>query len=162
MYSSSDGGRSWNRHNLPVPAIGLVPGAIASVHLLPGTGVLATLEEGQGPDYPLTSYDGGASWSFVATPPTYGRGFSGFISIQDASSWWDTDGVTLFKSSDAGRTWSLSNNVLAGLVFCQFVDSKHVWGVFLGEMVPDGQGLGLAVTADGGLHWTQTSVPDPA
>lgn len=169
VYSSGDGGRSWSRHDLPVPATGLAPGAIASVHLLPGNGVVAFLNEGYGPDYPVTSFDGGASWRSVATPPTYGRGFTGLISFQDAFNWWDADGSTLFKSSDAGQSWSLATNVLAGLFFCQFLDSKHVWGVFSaavalptspGPLIQPGQGL--AVTTDGGVHWTQASVPDPA
>lgn len=160
VYSSSNGGRSWNRHDLPIPAYGLAPGAIASVQLLPGAGVVASLDEGNGPDYPVTSFDGGASWNFVATPPTYGFTFRGFISFQDAYNWWDTDGSTLFKSSDAGRTWSLSNNVLAGIFFWQFLDSKHWWGLFRGTAALPGQGL--ALTADGGLHWTPASVPDPA
>jgi photosystem II stability/assembly factor-like uncharacterized protein len=160
VYSSSNGGGSWNRHDLPIPAYGLAPGAIASVQLLPGAGVIASLDEGNGPDYPLISFDGGASWNFVATPPTYGFTFRGFISFQDAYNWWDTDGSTLFKSSDAGRTWSLSNNVLAGLFFWQFLDSKHWWGLFFGTAAAPGQGL--ALTADGGLHWTHASVPDPA
>ena len=160
VYSSSDGGRSWNRHDLPIPAFGLAPGAIASVQLIPGTSVVASLDEGSGPDYPVTSFDGGASWNFVATPPTYGFTFRGSIGFQDAYNWWDTDGSTLFKSSDAGRTWSLSNNVLAGLFFWQFLDSKHWWGLFFGRGTAPGQGL--ASTADGGLHWTQSSVPDPA
>ena len=160
VYSSSNGGRSWNRHDLPIPQYGLASGAIASVHLLPGTGVVASLDEGNGPDYPLTSFDGGASWTFVTRPPAYGQAFTGFISFQDAFNWWDTDGSALFTSSNAGRTWSLSTQVLAGLFFCQFLDAKHAWGLFLGTATAPGQGL--ASTADGGLHWTQASVPDPA
>jgi photosystem II stability/assembly factor-like uncharacterized protein len=168
VYSSVDGGSSWSRHDLPIPATGLAPGAVTSVRLLPGNGVVAFLNEGYGPDFPVTSFDGGASWRSVATPPTFGRGFIGLISFQDAFNWWDADGSTIFKSSDAGQTWSLGTNVLAGLFLCQFLDSKHVWGVFSSmtvatptEPLPQ-PGQGLAVTADGGLHWTQASVPDPA
>ena len=160
VYSSSDGGRSWNRHDLPTPAYGLASGAFASVHLLPGTGVVASLDGGNGPDYPLTSFDGGGSWSFVSSPPTYGPAVVGFISFQDDLNWWVTDGSILFKSSDAGLTWSLSTQVLAGLLSCQFLDSKHAWGLFQG--IDQSAGQGLASTADGGLHWTQASVPDPA
>ena len=160
VYSSSNGGRSWNRHDLPIPRYGLAPGAIASVRLLPETGLVASFDEGNGPDYPITSFDGGASWSFVATPPTYGVTFRGFVSFQDAYNWWDTDGSTLFKSSDSGQTWSLSTQVLAGLFFCQFLDSKHAWGLFRGAAGASSQGL--ASTADAGRHWTQVSVPDPA
>lgn len=158
VYSSSNGGHSWNRHDLPVPADGLAAGAIASVHLLPATGVVAFLDEGHGPAFSATSFDGGASWSFVTPPPSNGQGFGGLISFQDAFHWWETDGNTLYKSSDAGRTWSrVSNQVLAGLYFCQFLDSRHAWGLVLGA-----GGTGLALTADGGLHWTHASVPDPA
>jgi photosystem II stability/assembly factor-like uncharacterized protein len=167
VYSSSDGGRSWNRHNLPIPKDGLAPRAIASVHLLPGSGVLAYLDEGSGPDFPVTSFDGGASWRSVTTPPTYGRGFiGGSISFQDAYHWWNTDGSELFKSSDAGQTWSVSSLGILGFFSYQFIDSQHVWGLYLGTatppLPPEPAGQGLAVTADGGLHWTQASVPDPA
>ena len=90
------------------------------------------------------------------------------ISFQDAYQWWDTDGATLFKSSDAGQTWSVSNLGIVGLFTYQFIDSQHVWGLYRGGTVapplalPAPAGQGLAVTADGGLHWTQASVPDPA
>ena len=169
VYSSSDGGRSWNRHNVPVPKDGLAPRAISSVHLLPGTGVIAYLDGGSGPDYPATSFDGGASWRSVTTPPTYGSNFGGgSISFQDAYHWWNTDGDNLFKSSDAGQTWSVSNLGILGLFSYQFIDSQHVWGLYRGGTpappltLPGPAGQGLAVTADGGLHWTQASVPDPA
>ena len=172
VYSSSDRGRSWNRHNVPVPKDGVGPWAISSVHLLPGAGVIAYLDEGSGPDYPVTSFDGGASWRSVTTPPTYGRGFiGGSISFLDAYHWWDTDGSDLFKSSDAGETWSVSSLGIVGFFSYQFIDSRHVWGLYRGGTpappqalpAPDAQaGQGLAVTVDGGLHWTQASVPDPA
>jgi photosystem II stability/assembly factor-like uncharacterized protein len=160
VYSSNDGGRSWYRHDLPIPTHGVAPGAMASVHLLPGAGVVASVDEGNGPDYPLISIDGGASWRFVGTIPTDRATFTGLISFQDALHWWDTDGSTLFKTSDAGATWSLSSLGLDGLFYCRFLDSKNAFGIFLDRQGSLGQGL--ALTTDAGLHWTQASVPDPA
>lgn len=161
VYSTSNGGRSWNRHELPIPADGLAAGAIASVDLLPGTGVVAFLDEGNGPSFPAASFDGGASWSFGTPHPSGGSGFGGFISFQDTFHWWVIDGHTLYGSSDAGQTWSqVSNQVLVGLYFCQFLDSKHAWGLARLALGPGGDAL--ALTADGGLRWTRAAVPDPA
>jgi len=48
-------------------------------------------------------------------------------------------------------------NSLASLQYVPHVlDSKHAWAL---TMVVGG--YGLALTSDGGLHWTQANVPQP-
>jgi photosystem II stability/assembly factor-like uncharacterized protein len=158
VYTTSDAGRSWSRHNLPLPATGVPPGAITSIYLLPGIGAIAFLDTGSGPSFPLTSFDGGVSWNYVA-PSASGESFGDTIGFQDAFHWCVIDGNTLYRSSDAGLTWlPISNKLPAGLYFCQFLDSKHGWGL----VADPGRGKGLASTEDGGLHWTRAGVPQPA
>jgi photosystem II stability/assembly factor-like uncharacterized protein len=158
VYSSSDGGLSWNRHDLPTPASGLPAGAIATVRILPGMGVVAVLDAGKGDQYMLTSFDGGASWRYVAPRPS-GSTFAGLIDFQDALHWWAIDGSLLYKSSDAGQTWNqVSKQIDPGYGYIPHVlDSMNAWAQVL-----EPSGSGLALTADGGLHWTRASVPDPA
>jgi photosystem II stability/assembly factor-like uncharacterized protein len=153
VYTSTDGGRSWNRHDLPLPAFGLPASTTTGVFLLPGTGVIAFT----GGSFPLTSFDSGASWSHVA-PRSSGQSFGDLIGFQDAFHWCAIDGSSLYKSSDAGQTWTqVSNQLPANLYFCQFLDSTHGWGL----VADPGRGNGLVVTEDGGLHWRRTAVPQP-
>lgn len=157
VYASGDGGRSWNRHDLPIPADGLPGGAIASVSLLPGAGVVAFLDGGAGPSFALTSFDGGASWKSVSPRPL-GQSRGDLFGFQDAFHWCVMDVNSVYRTSDAGQTWSqVSSLQFGGLYFCQFVDSRHGWGL----VADAGRGNGLALTADGGLHWTRAAVPQP-
>jgi photosystem II stability/assembly factor-like uncharacterized protein len=136
---------------LPLPAFGLPANVTSSVFLLPGTGVIAFL----GSSFPLTSFDSGASWSHVALRPS-GQSFGDLIGFQDAFHWCAIDGRSLYKSSDAGQTWSpVSNQLPANLYFCQFLDSTHAWGL----VADPGRGIGLVLTEDGGLHWKRAARP---
>lgn len=158
VYSSSDGGRSWDRHDLPIPPDGLPPRTIATVQLLPGTGVVAFLDAGNGVALALTSFDGGRIWNYVQPRPS-GSSFVGFVGFQDALNWWAIDGWTLYKSSNAGQTWTqISNQLVSSYLYVPHVlDSQHAWAQLFASQV-----TGLAVTADGGLHWTRATVPQPA
>ncbi len=159
VYSSSDGGHSWQRHNLPIPSEGLpASGVFASVQLLPRAGVAAVLNEGNRPAFTASSFDGGITWTYAVPRPS-GLTSGGVISYQDSFRWWAIDGHTLYKSSDAGQTWmEVSNNLDGGYVYVpRVIDSKHAWAQVLGT-----GGAGLALTADGGLHWTRANVPQLA
>jgi photosystem II stability/assembly factor-like uncharacterized protein len=158
VYSSSDGGRSWDRHDLPLPAAGLPAGTIAHVHLLPGKGVVAFLDAVNGDQYTLTSFDGGTSWRYVQPRPS-GNSFGSVIDFQDAFHWWAIDGWILYKSSDAGQSWKQASDQLDGayVYIPHVLDSKHAWAQVLGA-----KGTGLALTTDGGLHWTRAGVPQLA
>jgi photosystem II stability/assembly factor-like uncharacterized protein len=65
----------------------------------------------------------------------------------------------LFKSADAGRSWRQAATIQPGLQFSEagILDSTHAWA----SMFAVG-GYGLALTHDGGLHWTLARVPAPA
>ncbi len=146
VYTSADG-HTWQRHDLPPPphrAWG-AGGYGTTVQLLPRIGAVTTTGGGL-----FTSFDSGSTWRFVPTPP-------GEVAYQDAFHWWAIKGTILSKSSDAGQTWSQITNALPDWRFVPHIlDSKHAWA----ELTVVG-GYGLALTSDGGLHWTRANIPQP-
>jgi photosystem II stability/assembly factor-like uncharacterized protein len=145
IYTSADTGRTWQRHDLPPP-----PGRAwdtggrgTTVQLLPRIGAIATTGGGL-----FTSFDSGRTWRYLTPPP-------GEVGYQDALHWWAIKGTVLSKSSDAGQKWSQITDRLPDWQFVpHVVDSKHAWA----ELTVVG-GYGLALTNDGGLHWTRANVP---
>jgi photosystem II stability/assembly factor-like uncharacterized protein len=158
VYMSGDGGNTWTRVVLP-PPLGtswtgdhFIP---AGVELLPHDGVVAFIPPVDQPVLvpfrrSLTSFDRGRTWQYRPAPP-------GAVAYQDAMHWWSMKGTSLFKSSDAGQSWVLVTNALPDLQYIPHVlDSKHAWALTIVV-----GGYGLALTSDGGLHWTQAAVPQP-
>jgi photosystem II stability/assembly factor-like uncharacterized protein len=155
---SNDGGATWRDNPLPDPPA-ISAGEFSTsqwdttVALLPGVGVLASALCACAPGGPFlfTSFDAGATWTFVPPPP-------GLVAFQDDFHWWAITAGTLYKSGDAGLTWTKVSNQLPEWQFVPFVfDSKHAWA----EITVVG-GQGLALTNDGGLHWTRADVPQSA
>jgi photosystem II stability/assembly factor-like uncharacterized protein len=152
---SNDGGASWRDDQLPSPPA-ISAGQFSTsqwdttISLLPGVGVLASALCGCVPGGPFmfTSFDAGATWTFVPSAP-------GLVAFQDDFHWWAITAGTLYKSGDAGLTWTKVSNQLPEWQFVPYVlDSKHAWA----ELTVVG-GQGLALTNDGGLHWTRADVP---
>jgi photosystem II stability/assembly factor-like uncharacterized protein len=66
----------------------------------------------------------------------------------------------LWKSSDAGSSWKLVSQQLDGWegYIPHVIDANHAWA----ELFSSAQAAaGLALTSDGGLHWSQVSTPKP-
>jgi len=118
----------------------------------------------------LTSLDGGATWSVSPLPgalvstwllgkgdvamPATAFGATGYA---DAVHWWWIGSGLLYKSSDGGRTWSLSQAVDIPIQFAgslQALDAGHAWlgGMISAEPV-------LFTTGDGGRHWMKVALP---
>jgi photosystem II stability/assembly factor-like uncharacterized protein len=159
VYSTADGGASWERHALPRPSA-LDFAVDTLVFLLPGAGVIAYIDFGLQTDLiPYTSFDGGTTWRLVTRPP--GAPVQD-ITFQDSSHWWATGFRTVWKSSDAGQSWMSVDQHLDTWVYQpQFIDAKHGWAAMFitrGFVAPPD---GLAMTSDGGLHWTQVDAPRP-
>ena len=152
---SNDGGANWRDDQLPSPPTMSGDQVAASqwdttITSLPGVGLLATALCGCLPGGPFmfTSFDAGATWTFVPPPP-------GLVGFQDDFHWWAITARMLYKSSDAGLTWTKVSNQLPDWQFVPYVlDSKHAWA----ELTVVG-GHGLALTNDGGLHWSRADVP---
>ena len=153
VYASFDGGFTWVSQDLPANATSTG----ASVRLLPRSGVLAFLIAGDGSMLEFTSFDAGNTWQYL--PPRPREVFPGGESFVDASDWWAMDKGVLYKSSDAGQTWTAASDQL-GSGFWQYsvnvLDSKHAW-----IQLVIGKGTGLALTNDGGRNWTRALVPQP-
>jgi photosystem II stability/assembly factor-like uncharacterized protein len=155
VYRSVDAGRSWQVVELPPP-----PGRSwdsgghgTTVQMLPEYGVAATTGISTTPPNVsepalFTSFDLGSSWRYVAPPP-------GEVAYQDASHWWAIKDTTLSKSTDAGQSWKRITDTLPAWQFVPHtLDSNHASA----ELTVVG-GFGLALTSDGGLHWTRQNVP---
>lgn len=158
VYLSRDGGQTWNEVDLPTQPGGSSSTGqylAASVELPPHSGVVVRVPPFNRPELAtfsrtLTSFDRGVTWREVPPPP-------GNVAYQDGAHWWAIKGTALFKSSDGGQSWVMVTNALRDLQYIPHVlDSKHAWAL---TTVPGG--YGLALTGDGGLHWTQARVPEP-
>jgi photosystem II stability/assembly factor-like uncharacterized protein len=170
VYSTIDGGVTWQAHALPVTVIGKggfaegnAPLLETAVSLLPGAGVLAVVFDPNGTPIGLTSFDGGSTWRRLAPPPG-NTSYSDFI-FQDTFHWWAMRFGTLFKSSDAGQTWKQVSLQLDDWDYVpQVIDGKHAWAQLVATFprATPAQGTGLATTTDGGLHWNPVNVPNPS
>ena len=165
VYFSADAGTSWEPRVLPslcIQSSPLGPQRLVTtaVGLLPGRGVVAFANGGCGNSEGYTSFDGGISWRSVSSPPG-STTYSDFV-YQDSSHWWAMRFGALWKSSDAGHSWKLvSQQKDGGEYVPHVVDANHAWAEVFGP-APGHSGAGLAVTSDGGAHWTPVSTPRPA
>ncbi|MGH7761412.1 MAG: WD40/YVTN/BNR-like repeat-containing protein [Candidatus Dormibacteraceae bacterium] len=169
VYSTVDAGHTWQPHPLPVTSAkgGLAEGSApllgSSVYLLPGHGLLAVADDLNAGPVGLTSFDGGTTWRRLPSPPG-NAGYADFV-FQDASHWWAMRFGALFKSSDAGMSWKQVSLQLDDWNYLpQVIDAKHAWAQMVGVApgLAQAPGTGLAVTSDGGLHWTPVQVPVPS
>jgi len=169
VYSTADGGVSWQPHPLPVTAgkggfaEGSAPLLGSSVYVLPGAGVLAVTQDLNANPVGLTSFDGGGTWRRLPPPPG-NTSYSDFI-FQDAFHWWAMRFGTLYKSSDGGQTWKQVSVQLDDWDYLpQVIDAKHAWAQMVAPFQQPNpfQGTGLAITTDGGLHWSPVNVPNPS
>ena len=154
---TADGGVTWQRRDLPKDPE--LPQPVAtSLRLLPGAGVLAHVYQpvsGFVPDQPdYTSLDGGSSWKAV-TKASVHRYLGNYI-FQDSTHWWSVQDRALYKTADAGLTWTPAGVMPSSLNMLQVFDARHAWAT-----LDEGFGTELAFTDDGGLHWTRTNVPIP-
>jgi photosystem II stability/assembly factor-like uncharacterized protein len=153
VYMTMNGGVAWTRRRLPQPP-DTADDVSTQVRLLPGRGVVATVSSESLVTHHYTSFDGGDTWSPVTLP--IAGGFDHFF-FEDARRWWLVDGIVLYKTANAGESWSEFARVPSGLDLIQVLNSNHAWG-----FRDEGYGTELVSTSDGGAHWTAVNVPMPA
>jgi photosystem II stability/assembly factor-like uncharacterized protein len=181
VLTSSDGGVTWQPHVLPQPPSGMFtgpsldpaagpPAGFTVITLLPGSGVLVYEEPSCQSNTPcptfgpaeFASFDLGATWRYV--PPAPGGDYT-TIAFQDAHSWWVIQANNLWKTADAGATWRLvSSAVMYDHLSPRILDAQHAWAqiVFTADTAGRGRSFSaseLDMSSDGGVHWTQVSVP---
>ncbi len=151
LDATSDGGRTWRRQPLPVPAgLSAQGGAAQSMppsFFGPSGGVLPV--RFGNPGLPTVFYqttDGGVTWT--PTTPVYGKGMQLVYSIVDQGHIVATDGKTVFRTADGGRTWTsvTPDRSLEGVTQLDFVSPSHGFAVDQGIMLR---------TSDGGRTWVK-------
>jgi photosystem II stability/assembly factor-like uncharacterized protein len=153
LFRSVDGGRHWRR----VP---LLPRSETTVYGLPaffGDTVLAPVTRLDGGRIRLIVYrsdDGGGRWHraaelrVVGTPPNPQTCPSQAVSVAFAAArtWWAAAPGSVYRTTDAGRTWSRSAGLRRGCAFpaIEAVSADAAWLT---------SGSRLRATRDGGAHW---------
>jgi photosystem II stability/assembly factor-like uncharacterized protein len=166
IYKTSDGGKSWTLQFTNADPGGFFDCMAFWDHdhgIAVGDPVNGSFEL-------ITTSDGGGSWRPIpvhSLPPAVpGEGAfaasGGCIAVEGKTNVWFATGgqaARVFRSRDAGRTWSVVNSPIvhgadsAGIFSIAFRDAKH--GVIAGGdyQQPEKDAANLAFTDDGGLTW---------
>jgi photosystem II stability/assembly factor-like uncharacterized protein len=166
-YSTQDGGASWQSHAIPI-APGLFPTPPAAdpnvdvqVALLPQIGVLTVVTGAYGQQRSFTSFDHGATWQLVVSPPNASP-YTSYVYADDQH-WWAM-GSGLFKTSDAGQHWTRfeAPAPLQGWIYSPHViDAGNAWAE-LTAITTSGSDSALVMSSDGGVSWAPVDVPNPS
>lgn len=154
VYSTFDGGQSWQRHDLPAtPVLSDASDAQSQpIFFGGGQGVVAThvTRPSAGELVLYTTTDSGQTWRVASSIPS-----GSDPQIVNTSTWWVRTPAALGHTVDGGRTWTWSGKVPGETGRFQFVDSLHGWSL-------DQYPASIAVTSDGGWTWTSRPIRDPS
>jgi photosystem II stability/assembly factor-like uncharacterized protein len=160
VYRSLDGGLTWQPRNLPIDTTSTGAGPwTTSVTLLPSEGVVMSVfcQCDSPSSYLFASFDGGATWRSLPDAPSPNSPVRRVAAYQDDFHWWYVEAKTLYRSSDAGQTWTrISDQLPDGLFLPRAIDMKHAWAQIANGSFSR---YSLATTSDAGLHWTKVTVP---
>jgi photosystem II stability/assembly factor-like uncharacterized protein len=152
VFVTNDGGLTWDRRDLPIPP-GVSPESEVTTFLdLLDSGAIVYVFVGADLVAALTSFDGGRSWSYTKPPASTGDRTG--MSFVDSSHWWAVQRGGLYKTADAGQSWTHISEEPLGLHLIEVMDATHAWA-----LLDEGYGAELASSADGGVHWTPMNVP---
>jgi photosystem II stability/assembly factor-like uncharacterized protein len=173
LYKTTDGGVTWTRQSLPIPA-GYEAAFITTAAptffgsndaVLP---VWMTIGAGMRDLFIYSTHDGGTTWTRSSSFARNGE-FVDFPSSRDAFSWSWTD--VFHVTNDAGNNWTTATpNVLFSQLAYQFLGMDFVSASTGWFVIGHGDGTSsLYRTTDGGSTWTSlyggappTSVPPTA
>jgi photosystem II stability/assembly factor-like uncharacterized protein len=105
----------------------------------------------------FTSFDGGATWRSLPDSIDPRAPVRRVAAYQDDFHWWYVETKTLYRTADAGQTWTkISDQLPDGMFRPSAIDVKHAWAMILSSSL---NRHGLVTTNDAGLHWTKVTVP---
>jgi len=188
ILHSGNGGRTWRYQAVGLP-LGLHQARTPKAVYLMGTfdqprlfGRLGILPEvvtsypprsntGRSRLFLYRSLDGGRTWQFYRTTPVtspsieqFGFGEGTLSSLPRPRNWLFVSGKNIWRTANAGRTWSRSPMHIPGMLHLaslSFVDPSHGWAL----VQPAGNnggllgGTSLRRTSDGGKHWSVIRLP---
>ena len=164
-YATSDGGATWKAIAVPYNANAVIPGGkplfySTTARTVPGGGVLILTQDDFGNSQAATSFDMGRSWNLIRVPTQDPR--RSVYSFLDARRWWASFLTLLYRTDDGGQTWRVIQSVVTDSLTdwtfesANMVDATHGWAPTSYR-----SSTGLAMTSDGGVHWSPVNVPPP-
>lgn len=183
LFSTADGGATWNPVDRVTFSNGYVPHTTGEMDGLPVGGAIAFDSPGSGwlvgsytsttPAYLFHTTDGGAKWSTIALPAPAGSGSKLEMSVRQpptifagtsfgyiaANAWGPgINGMLVYVTRDAGATWTLLHAPNAtNQSVVTFLPDGHGW-LWAPQPEPAGStslmGGALYSTSDGGTSWT--------
>jgi photosystem II stability/assembly factor-like uncharacterized protein len=161
-----DGGRNWQAIRLPYTPTGDGPWAQMTwpIFLADGKGLVQL-------DYPgilFATADGGGTWtphplSCTAIPPTNACASGGRADFIDPANGWLSALDGLYRTTNAGKTWTLISPRAGEPIQTQFLDANNGFGLKIvsgGTVTPPCTHCGdtliyqIQKTTDGGHSWT--------
>lgn len=154
LFATSDGGAIWQLRPLDVAPYGVGSSPSQTTILAVGSGTQPV----------WSSSDHGAS--FMAVAWTLG-GWPASVQFLDEQTVFvgDEVGDRVFRSSDAGQTWSVhlfGQDVLPGTRAIESLGSSHAWIVGGPSYRGDGTGATVAYSSDAAQTWTIAALTDRA
>jgi photosystem II stability/assembly factor-like uncharacterized protein len=166
---TSDGGKQWRLHPLPVPA-GDGHATLERLSCPTSSECVAFLTNSPttNPSVFMITTDGGTTWKSSAAP----TGLSGLWALRcdkDGSCIGldplgsvqapNTEAIVAIRSSDLGATWTTSSSPMPagpGILHMDCGDALHCMMAF---GVDNGATFDIARTSDGGQSWTKVTAP---
>jgi photosystem II stability/assembly factor-like uncharacterized protein len=162
VYVTRDAARTWQAISLPSSQPGF-ESYTTQVRLAPDGGVLALVASPGGFLGGYYSDDLGATWRLVDAPLPQPEWLAD-VSFLDAAHWWVARYGFLYKTSDAGVSWTrvlvdaLPEGWNVGPV--HVIDVDHGWWTMIAT--DDSRDNALMTTSDGGASWRAVNMPRPA
>jgi photosystem II stability/assembly factor-like uncharacterized protein len=160
VLRTTDAGRTWSRQRLGTlvgrNAFPLTVDFVDAEH-----GWLSAMDILRGGTSILSTSDGGATWTRVASPSAFGTDLVASLFFVDAQEGW-ASGDAIYHTTDGGSTWSRQVTGLEQLVSVAAFDATHAWAGGVGGMLSTtdtaGDNAPPVTLCDVAGGWSRTSV----